>query len=191
MNFKIYNKRLGHLYIQRNFLAGLSGLLLVIALSQSIFLFFKKERIIINPPELRQSYWIEGDRFSRSYLEEMALFFSHLLLDVSESNILPQGEILLRYIEPEAYGTFKKKLLADEKRLRKQQLSLHFTAKSVECVEPLVLDVQGVLSNYVASKKISQFQETYRIVFSQKKGRLFLESFDMIKSDQKSEREDA
>ena len=183
MKFLFQQKRLGHLQIQRNWYLGLSTILLLIVFLQTVLLFFKKEKIIISPPELTQSYWVEGNRFSNSYLEEMALFFTHLMLDVSESNILPQGEILLRYVSSNAYGEFKNKLLSDEKRLKNQQLSLQFTPQSVEVVEPMKADVIGHLSSYVGSQKIANNQETYRVSFSQKKGRLFLESFEIIKSD--------
>jgi type IV conjugative transfer system protein TraE len=114
----------------------------------------------------------------------MALFFSHLLLDVSQDNIIPQGEVLLRYVTPESYGTFKAKLLEDEQRLKKHQLSLHFIPKSIVFVNPLMVEVEGYLANYVASQRVSQFQETYRIGFSQKKSQLFLDSFQVIKSEQ-------
>ena len=183
MKFLFQQKRLGHLQIQRNWYAGFSIILVLIVLLQTILLFFKNEKIIISPPELTQSYWVEGNRFSNSYLEEMALFFTHLILDVSESNILPQGEILLRYVSSNAYGEFKNKLLSDEKRLKNQQLSLQFTIQEVEFIEPMKANIVGSLSSYVGSPKISTTQDTYRISFSQKKSRLFLESFEMIKSE--------
>jgi len=187
MKFSLHQKRLGYLLVQRNLFLGLTIALVIVAIIQACFLFTKNERIIISPPELQQSYWVEGDRFSNSYLEEMALFFSHLLLDVSESNVLPQGEILLRYVSSNAYGDFKAKLLKDEKRLRKQQLTLHFVPREVEIIGPLAVAVTGSLRSYVGSSKVVQIQETYRVGFSQSKGRLFLDSFEVIKSEQRNE----
>ena len=190
MKFALYQKRLSHVNVQRNFLTGLTIVLLSVTLLLTLFLFFKQQRVIINPPEVTQSYWIEGNQVSKSYVEEMALFFTHLLLDVTESNILTQGEVLLRYVTPNAYGDFKSKLLNDHKRLKKQQLSLQFTPQTIDFVEPLTVDVSGFLANYVGAKKISQFKETYRMAFSQKKGRLFLESFQTIYSEQKEHEEE-
>ena len=184
MKLNLFKKRLSHLNVQRNALMGLSAILLLVVLLQSVLLFFKNERVIISPPELNQSYWIEGNRFSRSYLEEMALLFTHLLLDVTEESVIPQGEVLLRYVNPEYYGDFKAKLLNDEKCLKKQQLSLHFNPRNFGFPEPLVIDVQGFLTSYVASQKVSQAQETYRLRFSHTKGRLFLDSFQVIQSDE-------
>lgn len=184
MKFSLYQKRLSHFNVQRNILAGLSSVFLAIILLQTILLFFKQQRVIINPPELTQSYWVEGNRVSKSYVEEMTLFFAHLLLDVTESSVLPQGEVLLRYVTPQAYGDFKNKLLSDHKRLKKQQLGLQFTPQTIDFVAPLTVDLHGVLANYVGNKRISQVKETYRIAFFLKKGRLFLESFQTIQSEQ-------
>lgn len=183
MKFTLYQARLAHVNVQRKFLMGLCAVLLMIALLQSIFLFTKNERVIITPPELQQSYWVEGNHFSNSYLEEMALFLAHLLLDVTQDNIIAQGEVALRYASPECYGTLKGKLLSDEKRLKKHQLSLHFIPKSIVFVKPLSIDIQGYLASYVGAQRISQVPETYRVTFSQKRTRLFLESFEIIHSE--------
>ena len=67
------NNRISYLLSQRNILATVSVVLWRLFL-QSIFLFFRSERIIISPPELHQRYWVEGNRFSEGYLEEMAVF---------------------------------------------------------------------------------------------------------------------
>lgn len=182
MQWDFYQKRLGHLAAQGKLFLGICSVLLLIVLLQSLLLFFKHEKIIISPPELHQSYWVEGDRYSNTYLEEMAVFFAHLLLDVSPSSILPQGEVILRYVLPEAYGVFKSKLLSDEKRLKKQQLSLRFSPQSVELQKGTQAELTGILSSYVGSHKISEHQESYQVVFAKRKGRLFLESFELIKS---------
>ncbi len=189
MNFSLGQKRFTNLQVQRNALVGLCCCLLVIASGQVFLLMFKHERIIIMPPELRQTYWVEGNRFAPSYLEEMALYFCHLLLDLTEANIIPQGEILLRYINSSAYGKFKTKLLADEKRLKKEQLSLHFAPQQVQVfAKALSVEVSGDLLSYVESRKTSQIRETYRLIFKQHAGRLFLDDFQVVKSE-RSERE--
>lgn len=183
MDFSLQQKRLTYLHVQRNILAGIVAVGLIVLLLQTWLLFFKQERVIISPPELNQSYWVEGHKFSASYLEEMAVFFSHLMLDVTESNVLAQGDIVLRYVLPEAYGTFKAKILDDRIKLQKMQLSLHFTPKTIEVVGGLVVEVAGVLAHHVASSRVAQSNDVYRITFANKKGRLFLAAFELIKSD--------
>lgn len=184
MKLSFQEKRLTSLSFHRNVLAGLSCLLLFTNLLQSLLLFLKNEKVILMPPESKQSYWIEGNRFSPSYLEEQALYFTHLLLDVTEASILTQGDVLLRYVHSQMYGTFKTKLYEDEKRLKKDNLSLHFIP--IECEvfpKDMKVHITGDLMGYVASKKVTSYRETYALSFSSVKGRLFLKSFDVIKTD--------
>ena len=178
--------KLGNLTFQRNALAGLASVLLMITLLQTIFLFLKNEKIIILPPETKQSFWVEGNKFSPMYLEEQAIFFAHLLLDVSHSNILSQGEILLRYADSSAHEILKTRLFKEEARLKRDNVSMKF--ELVECEvypDQLMLELTGDLHAYVAHKKISTHRETYRVEFTSKSGRLFLKSFEVIKSDNK------
>ena len=183
MRFKM--ARLSSLQFQRNSLAGLSLSLLVVVVLQTFLLFFKSPRTIILPPETKQSFWVEGNRFAPVYLEEQGMYFAHLLLDVSASNILAQGEILLRYVASQYHGEFKTRLLQEEQRLKRDNLSLNFVACECEVFpSDLAVEITGDLNGYVAAKKISSHRETYRLEFSGCKGRLFLKSFKVLKSDQ-------
>jgi conjugal transfer pilus assembly protein TraE len=184
MKFQLQTKRLGQAQFQRNFLSGLSCILLGTCFVLSVALFFKKERIIICPPELKNSYWVEGNQFSPSYIEEMSLFFAHLLLDVTESSIGWQGSVILRYVIPESYGALKAKILDDEKRLKKEQLSLHFKATTFKLdASQLLAEITGDLISYVGSKKISQVRETYQLKLQNRSGRLLIESFSLLKTE--------
>lgn len=186
MEFNFKNKKLSGLLFQRNCLGGLVLVLLMVVLLQTTLLFFKNEKVIILPPELKQEFWVEGNKFSPTYLEEQGMYFTHLLLDVSASNILAQGEILLRYVDPSFHEQFKIRLFAEEQRLKRDNVSLNFVMTDCE-VYPgeLALEITGDLHSFVAFKKISTHRETYRIEFSAKKGRLFLKTFEILQSDNK------
>lgn len=187
MDLRINQHRLSDLKFQRDAIAGVCAILLGINAAQSLWLFFRHERVVITPPQLSQGFWVEGNRFSPHYLEEMALHYAHFLLDVTEKTILYQGEIIMRYVVPEAYGAFKAKLLADEKRLKKNQLSTRFAPSDVAIApERLSVEITGELMSYVGDKKISQVRETYRFQFYSQSGRLLIKSFTLVKSDQKS-----
>jgi conjugal transfer pilus assembly protein TraE len=184
MKFKILRKRLGHISVQRNILVSVCALLLVTTALQALFLFFKTERTILVPLESRQGYWVQGNRFSSVYLEELGQYFCHLLLDVTETNILLQGNTVLAYVDPSMHGIFRTRLLEDEKKLKAQQVSLQFFPKSVEVFpDQHTVHVTGELMSYVGAKRVSQAQETYRVVFTPKMGKLFLQSFETIKTN--------
>ncbi len=186
--FKI--KRLTSLGFQRNFLLGLSSILLLIVLLQSIFLFLKSEKTIVLPPELKKSFWVEGNRFSPSYLEEQATYFCHLFLDVTASNILYQGDIILRYVEPAFYSHIKTQLLSEQERLKKENITLHFMPFEVKVYpKNLSVFVTGELHSYVGGKKITSSKKVYRVDFASHQGRLFLKSFQNLTDEEMKEEE--
>jgi len=188
MDFQLNQNRLRDFKIQRNSIAGVCAILLTINAVQSLCLFFRHERVIITPPQLTQGFWVEGNQFSPQYLEEMALHYGHFILDVTEKNILYQGEILLRYVVPEAYGFFKAKLLEDEKNLKKNSLSTRFYAvESKVSPEDLTVELTGDLMSYVADKRISNVRETYQIQFENQSGKLLIKGFSLVKTERKSE----
>ena len=190
MEFKVNQYRLNDLKFQRNTVAGICAVLLVTNLIQGASLFFRHERVIITPPQLTQSFWAEGNLYSPQYLEEMALHYAHFLLDVTEKNVLYQGEILLRYVSPEAYGTFKAKILADEKQLKNDHLSTRFSPTDVVVhKDKLAVDLTGELMSYVGDKKISQSKETYQIKFRNQSGKLLIEAFTLLESSAKNKEE--
>lgn len=188
MRFSLNQKRLSHLLLQRNFLVSLSGALLVSNVLLATLVFSKNTRVVITPPDVKQQYWVEGNRFSPSYVEEMALHLTHLLLDVTESSIIPQGEVLLRWVSPDTYGVFKSKLLEDSKRLKKDQVSLYFAPAEVEIFpDGLSVDITGNLITYVASKKVTDVRETYHLKFVSSHDKLLLESFTLTKTEKENE----
>lgn len=183
MDFRLNQNRLNDIKFQRDVVASICVVLLGITAIQSLCLVFRHERVVITPPQLTQGFWVEGNRFSPQYLEQMALHFAHFFLDVTEKNILYQGEILLRYVTPEAYGAFKAKLLEDEARLKKNNLSTRFSPSDVAISpENLTVDITGDFMGYVGDKKISQTRETYQIKFTNQSGRLLIAAFSLLKS---------
>jgi conjugal transfer pilus assembly protein TraE len=191
MQKKIEQHRISYLLSQRNILAGASAFLLSIVFLQAIFLFFRNEKIIISPPELHQQYWIEGDRFSEGYLEEMAIFYAHLLLDVSAETLLYQGEVILRSVDADSYSRIKTKLFADAAKLKKENVTSRFEPKKA-IISRQNLDVQlkGTMTHYISGKQISSFEETFVIRFSAYKGKLYIKDFALLETKNKKYNDD-
>jgi conjugal transfer pilus assembly protein TraE len=177
------HNRISYLLAQRNSLAGLCAVLLAAVLLQSVFLFFRHERIIISPPELHQSYWVEGNRFSEGYLEEMGVFFAHLLLDVSAETLLYQGEVALRSVDADSYSRIKTKIFADAARLKKENVTSRFEPKKARVSrDQLEVQLKGTMTQYVSGKSVSSFEETFVVRFSAYKGKLFLKDFALLET---------
>jgi conjugal transfer pilus assembly protein TraE len=183
--------RISYLVSQRNILAGLSSILLVVVFLQSIFLFFRHERIIVSPPELHQSYWVEGDRFSESYLEEMAVFFAHLLLDVSAESLLYQGEVILRHVDAESYSRIRTKLFADAAKLKKENATSRFQPKkAIVSRKSMEVQLKGTMTQYVSGKDVSSYEETFVVRFSAKNGTIYLKDFALLATKNKNFNDD-
>jgi conjugal transfer pilus assembly protein TraE len=184
MHIDIEKRTLTNLHGQRNFFIIISAVSLLIILIQSVTLFFKDEKVIISPPELKDSYWVTNKRFSQNYLDEMACFFAHLLLDVTKDSLPHQGEIALRYADPVFYGRLKAQFVKEIERINKDNVSTTFTTHNVKIfMEKLEVHVSGILSNYVGDKKVSSYAETYVVGFSNHKGRLLLKEFGVLASN--------
>ena len=186
MRLRLNTARLHHLIHQRNIFVGMSAILLGTNVLLAVKTFSHHERIIITPPEVHQSFWVEGNRVSNHYLEEMSLYFAHLLLDTSEASAPFNREVILRYANPESYGALKTQLLEDEQRYKKEQLSTSFKPSIVQVDNKrMTADITGDLLSYVGSKKISQYGETYRFQFHYDRGRLLINSFSLLKTEAK------
>jgi len=183
MKLSLYTSRIHQLIEQRNGLVliaialGMSNVGLVALLS------LKSERVILVPPQIQRSFWLEGSEASASYLEEMAVFFAHQLLDVTPSSAAYQREIALKYVFSDFYNPLKKRLLAEEERYRKENLSTSFKVTDV-AVNPQTMTVKltGDLLSSVGGQKVKQNRETYALKFRFSNGRFLVESFEMMES---------
>ena len=180
MKHLLQQKRVSHLWRQRNIMmVGCVGLLVSNIILASIIL-NQNDHVIIVPPETKKEFWIERNRVSAGYLEEMTIFMSHLLLTVSPSSSAFQRDVILRYATPVAYSTLKTQLIEDETRLKKDNIATTFRPHEVS-VDPLNLKVEltGDLLTYVGERRISQVRETYLFTFKLQRGALQLASFKL------------
>lgn len=177
MNLKIRQHKLSELLAQRNtvlivaFCMALSNIILVSAYV------CKRARIILVPPQIKKTFWVEEGRVSKEYLEEMTLYISQLLLDNSPASFSYKREIILRYATPESYSELKKQLLKEEKTHQELQLSTHF--KPLEIVaspETLEVKLKGYFTSFVAGQKVHDSQEQLTLQFTLRGGKLMLKS---------------
>lgn len=183
MKHLLSRKRLTDLLRQRNLMLVCCGFLLLTSLIQAAALFYRDERILVVPPETRQAFWVERNLVSAAYLEEMAVFLADLALSVSASSAPFQREVLLRYATPESYSALKAQLLAQEERLRKDNIATSF--RPIQIKVDLVqqrAELTGDLLTYVGDKRISQVRESYELRLLYKAGRLHLKSLKCIES---------
>ncbi|HQS85121.1 MAG TPA: type IV conjugative transfer system protein TraE [Alphaproteobacteria bacterium] len=184
MKFKLLNGRLDHILHQRNAMFALVAVLLMLNFLQALTTFFKSERIVVVPPQTTQEFWVEKNWVSRSYLEEMTLFFAVFILEMSPESASYKRDIILRNTVPESYGALKTKLLEDERRLKKEHVATSFLPNAIKVLaDKMMVEITGDLSRFVGEKRISQSRDTYAFTFLYRQGRLLIKSFQLIRSD--------
>ena len=151
----------------------------------TLIVFNGKERVVVVPPVLATSIWTERQTVSQSYLEEMAIFFAKQILDITPSTASFQREHLLRYVNPSFYNALRKKMLDEEQKYEKDNLSMSFRPLSaVVDVKALQVTLTGLLQQYVGNKFVQQTKEVYEMQFSYEAGQLLIKSFVFKKQEE-------
>ena len=160
---------------QRNAWIGIAGLTALSTLILSVGVFYKEQKVILVPPHITKSFWVQGNEVSKTYLEEMGVYMSKLLLDLSPGNLDHNYGVLLRYATPEAHGALEKQFLGEAQDYRSLQMTTHFKPASVMAnPQKLEVEVKGTLTTYVASKEIKTAQRTIFLKFTNRGSGLLL-----------------
>lgn len=190
MKFNYASKRITNFEYQRNMLLSLTAVLLFLLLILAVCLFFHNERVIVLPPEVKREFWAEGNRFSPEYLEEMAVYFLHLALDVNQTTLPYNTEILARYSDVETGNYLREQYEKNIKKLKQNDASTTFESKEVTVFpDQNIVQVTGTLNSFIGSKRIKESQETYEIIFKTYRGRLFFKEIKKV-GEEKNENED-
>ncbi len=160
---------------QKNLFAWLSLFLALTVLTLSLFLFNKKERLVIVPPVVEKEFWVDKYTVSTSYLEQFGVFIGQLVLGKSVQSAPSQRAILLRHTSPSYAGPLRRKLIEEEGFLKKQNASYVFFPSQVR-VDPIQMEVHltGERIAYSGGVQVSLNKEHYILSFSYVSGRLLL-----------------
>lgn len=178
MNFDQLNQNIETLARHKKVLMGVVLILLISNMALTLGLLVQKQRIILIPPTIKRSFWVEGEEVSPEYLEEMSLFMAHQILDLSPGSAARQKDLVLSYVSSAFYNPLKKRLEEEEAYLKKEQVSTSFKAEHVEVdTKTLSVKIRGTMTHYVASQKIKSMQEEYGLTFGFEGSRLKLQEF--------------
>ena len=87
------------------------------------------ERIVVVPPTIHKTFWVESERVSSEYLEQMGYFLMQLTLNVTPQSVDHQAKVLLQYAAPAAFGGQRTALLAAAERLTRDGASTVCSAR--------------------------------------------------------------
>lgn len=138
-------------------------------------------RTLVVPPSINKSFWVERDKASAEYLEQMGSFIAWLVLDVTPASIDWKKDILLGYVEPEQHGELKTRQELEAARLKRINASTAFMPQQlVPSEDAQTVVVRGRLRTLVNAQETSNELKTYLIEFSYAGGRMHLKTFKEI-----------
>jgi conjugal transfer pilus assembly protein TraE len=142
-------------------------------LALHIFLHQDRERVTFLPPQIERGFWVEADRVSRDYLDQMALFVLQLAYNVTPSSVDFQNAALLKYAAPEAHGALEKAGRLAAERVKRDQVTTLFSPRSVlhDQGDALRVAVAGELTTYVTDKASPPRALTVLVAFRYDGGR--------------------
>lgn len=152
-------------------LAQCAALLVILNLLGSV-------RTVIVPPAIDRSFWVNSERASAEYLEQMGSFMAWLVLDVSPASIDWKKNLLLGYVAPDQHGALKARQELEATRLKRINASTVFSPQQVVVHEDRqVAIVRGRLRTLVNGLQTADEMKSYEVAFAYRGGRMHLQSF--------------
>lgn len=144
----------------------------------------RTHRETLVPPIINKTFWVDGDKVSADYLEQMGWFALQLALNNTPVGAESNARLLLKYVAPSSYGELERSLMANVKRLRENNASTMFSARSVTPNEhDNSVVFAGVTTTYIVDKRVSEVSQSYIAKFGYSGGRIFI--LDLRETDAK------
>lgn len=139
------------------------------------------ERVIVVPPAVHKSFWVENDKVSAEYLEQMGYFLIQLALNVTPQSVDYQSKLLLQYVAPASYGEIKTAMTIVGKRLKRDGASTVFSARNLTTDEhALKVAIQGSLTTFIGDRRVSEVTKSYLVQLQYAAGKLTIKSFKEV-----------
>ena len=137
-----------------------------------------RERVVLVPPTIQKTFWVDAERASAEYLEQMAYFLLQLTLNVTPQNVDHQAHVLMQYAAPASFGELRAAMLSTAERLKRDGASTVFSARDLIVDEAQQrVGVRGQLTTYISDRRVSEVSKAYAIELQYAGGRIFLKAF--------------
>ena len=156
----------------------LGSMLTNLILAAFAFRMSSHERVVVVPPTVHKTFWVEDERVSAEYLEQMGYFLMQLTLNVSPLSIDHQSKVLLQYAAPAAYGELRTALSSAAERLKRDGAATVFSPRDLIVDErALKVGIRGQLTTFISDRRVSEVAKGYAVEFQYTAGQIFLKSF--------------
>lgn len=142
-----------------------------------------RERTIITPPEIRNTFWIDSNDASPEYLQEMSTYFVLLVNNISPSNVDYQKKLFLNKVNPAQQGQLSMVLDKQAQRIKRNNLITMFYIKGFKIdSQANKVIVTGQLDSLVGDTMVSSKEKVYRIGYQIIDGKLYVNEYGEVDS---------
>lgn len=150
-----------------------TAVLAVLAVRQS-----GRERVVLVPPAIHKTFWVEAERASPEYLEQMGYFLAQLTLNVTPQSVEHQSRLLLQYAAPASWGDLRTAMAANAERIKRDGASTVFSPQDLQVDERTQrVGLRGLLTTFISDRRVSEVSKGYAIELQYAGGRIFLKTF--------------
>lgn len=142
--------------LAENFFLKVLCILLAIGLVLNATIFKVKERVIIVPPKVTTEFWVESDKASPQYVEQMGVFFAILGGNLSPDNAGYNVDVITQYLPSDRYAELKAELVSEATYIKKNNITQAFFPKAIKLVDETSVIVEGTAIRNVGTVKVSQ-----------------------------------
>lgn len=143
-----------------------------------------RERTIVSPPVVRDTFWVDSNDADPKYLQEMSTYFVLLTNNISPSNVEYQNKLFLNYVNPNQQGALSAQLMEQSQRVKRNQLVTMFYIKGfkIDSYANKVV-INGQLDTLIGDKLISSMDKYYRLGYQLINGKLYINEYGEVKSN--------
>jgi conjugal transfer pilus assembly protein TraE len=137
-----------------------------------------RERVVVVPPAIHKTFWVETERVSPEYLEQMGYFLAQLTLNVTPQSVEHQSRLLLQYAAPASWGDLRTAMAANAERIKRDGASTVFSPQDLQVDERTQrVGLRGLLTTFISDRRVSEVSKGYAIELQYAGGRIFLKTF--------------
>jgi conjugal transfer pilus assembly protein TraE len=137
-----------------------------------------RERVVVVPPAIHKTFWVEAERASPEYLEQMGYFLAQLTLNVTPQSVEHQSRLLLQYAAPASWGDLRTAMAANAERIKRDGASTVFSPQDLQVDEATQrVGLRGLLTTFISDRRVSEVSKGYAIELQYAGGRIFLKTF--------------
>ncbi|MCZ8320031.1 MAG: type IV conjugative transfer system protein TraE [Novosphingobium sp.] len=137
-----------------------------------------RERVVVVPPAIHKTFWVEAERVSPEYLEQMGYFLAQLTLNVTPQSVEHQSRLLLQYAAPASWGELRTAMAANAERIKRDGASTVFSPQDLQVDERTQrVGLRGLLTTFISDRRVSEVSKGYAIELQYAGGRIYLKTF--------------